>query len=379
MFQVFLQRRTYLVSIAFPINSFRNKLAHVPVPHRVLGDLHQGLRTEVLSLLSPAPQLKTRDPQTIKWHPPLAGRIHAFGLVLSGAKDFESRSDEDGAVSPQDVLVEPELTVGLTWSARPFFHVDEELKVSMLLLLKGLREDPTGDSFDGEYHRFAAEFRPIQEIEISGDSVSQLVPRPASVTATVGFDSRTGETTASQHSAETGPTESPATEAPRAQTSRELRTAADEAFRVRDFHRALDLYEQLARTQDPVAYNDVARSKHGGALWRVAERNGLATRVQDIQRAVELLREASGHRDPSYRARSLYEQSKALWHLWRLDRGNNDLLEQARAVAGEAARIENDPTFIRWHDRVNSDLDFVRQESPIQGTVSNKAMEPAEP
>jgi hypothetical protein len=71
------------------INSLRNKIAHVPVPHKIFQDLHRGLRQELLSLLAEDYKSQndspSRDYETTKWHEPLKGRIVTGNFVLTGS------------------------------------------------------------------------------------------------------------------------------------------------------------------------------------------------------------------------------------------------------------------------------------------------------
>ena len=162
-----------------------------------------------------------------------------------------------------------------------------------------------------------------------------------------------------QGSAVTEPQPAPAHTAIPQPSGPNLRGEADAAFRVRDFKRALELYEVLAQANDAHSYNDVAKSKHGAALWRVAELGPEADRVAQIDHAIGLLTQALSHRDPGYRARSFYERSKAWWHRWRTEPSDR-ALQQAVADAGEAARIEGDPSFINWYERLTAEEERLR-------------------
>jgi hypothetical protein len=336
------------------INSLRNKLAHVPVPYPVIEPLHRGLRTEVLSLLSP---VRPEDGDDVdvhnKWHAPLSGRLLARGVALFGAKDFAA-----DATAPQDnggsVLAQVEAAPDGSWGVVPFVRVDEELKVSLLLLLNGLRDDSTGQEFSGEYHRFAAEFRPIQVVLVASASLRSLMPRSAPAAPPEQGQGEAGLALVSQ----------PVSALTAAQ---QLRAEADTAFRLRDFQRALTLYDQLALLGDTKAYNDVAKSKHGGALWRVAELTETPDRRARMDRAIDLLTDALSHRDPAYRARTLYERSKARWHRWRLDYGDESLLRDAVMDATHAAAMENAPSFISWYERLTADLEQRKSAPPQTG------------
>ncbi len=148
------------------INTLRNKLAHVPVPHRILQDLHWGLRQELLSLLAadykPQSDSPSRDYETKKWHEPLRGRIVCGSFVLVGSSFVQ----EDSQLPASSVYFEAQPLDDRPddrWCVSPFVRVDEELKVSLLFLLNDIRTDPSSLEFRGEYHRFAAEIQPVQK------------------------------------------------------------------------------------------------------------------------------------------------------------------------------------------------------------------------
>ncbi len=342
-------------------NSFRNKLAHVPVPHKILHDLHWGLRQEIFSLLSPDYKPNQDSPandyDNIKWFPPLKGRLLFQRSYLTGSSGFGEIKDAQHADTGGLVLLQPQETQGTTtWSASPFIHIDPELKVSLLFLLNDLRTDSSSEMFKGEFHRFHAEILPVQKELVPQSLIRDWIPVPPNDTrATLSepLPSEPADRVVEPH---------PQDSVPQAdldeRSSYELRRIGDDAFRVRDYFRAVNAYEKLAETNDAFNYNDVAKSKHGGALWRVAESKTLQVddKEQRIRKAVLLLENASGHRDPKYRARALYEKSKALWHLWKVT-GDLVYLRDALESAGEAAKVQHEPAFISWYERVEDDLE----------------------
>lgn len=313
------------------LNTIRNKLAHVPVPHRVLEGLSREIRKEVHALLSPLAVPEGMDILSTKWHAPLVGRLHVPNAFLHGTREFDPRlGDGNGANGLQ---AEAEGDRDQLWPLTPLIRVDGELKVSILVQLVGVNKDPESRDFQADYHRFAAEFRPIERITLCRGAVEVLLPTKMETAG-----SEKASTEGEAHSLAADP-RSPA----------ELRSEADQAFRERDYRRAVDAYDRLAKTGDSLIYNDVAMSKHGGALWRAANEAGNPV---ELERAIELLREATGHRDPGYRARSFYELSKALWHLYEMTNKKEhrtDALDRAEA----AARTQSDPSFISWVDRLH--------------------------
>ena len=135
-----------------------------------------------------------------------------------------------------------------------------------------------------------------------------------------------------------------------------LRAEAERAFRDRDYATAAAKFAELRDQGTSQQYNDVAKSKHGAAQWRMAERATVsqAERETMIRSASELLRTARQHRDPRYAARAHYERSKALWHLWRHTNVASDIHESLEA-ANAAAQLEPREDYLNWQGRVDRD------------------------
>ena len=339
------------------INTLRNKLAHVPVPHKILQDLHWGLRQEVFGLMSPEYKSKSDSPdddfEAKKWHKPLHGQLVAGKFFVTGSAVFGQHElqgiIQDRALVSMSVRGDSEEH----WPVAPFVRVDAELKVSLLFLLSDFRTDPSSDVFKGEYHRFAAEMLPVQKESVRQALVADWIPSssiPAKMLDSIATEVPVLDVGGAH------PTHSEF-DIVETQSSYSLRRIGDEAFRVREFPRAVQAFEALSLANDPVNYNDVAKSKHGGALWRVAEGYGADTEKKTLalEKAITLLDQASLHRDPSYKARAYYEKSKALWHLWRLN-GLRDSLERSLESAERAASLQNEVSFISWFEKVRDDL-----------------------
>jgi hypothetical protein len=97
----------------------------------------------------------------------------------------------------------------------------------------------------------------------------------------------------------------------------------------------------------------VARYKHGVALWRLAENdvNDREKRLALKEKAVNVLRRATSHRDVSYKARSYHELSKAYYYKWT-DTGATADYEEAIAAAEQAAKLEYESRYINWHEHL---------------------------
>jgi hypothetical protein len=338
------------------INTLRNKLAHVPVPHKVLQELQWGLRQEILALLTPdyksTNDSVASDFETTKWHPVLRRRLlfgkhfvngSAFGLLPSTEQDksgdslfyWQNGNDSQNAEK---------------WKISPFVRIDAELKVSLLFLLNDIRNDPTSEDFKGEYHRFAAELMPVEKDRVSSSIVAEWIPiappKPP-VQSPPSLESN-GEQTSADSVDPIAANQSFDGHSPY-----ELRSIAESAFKVRDYGRAVAAFKALADSDDSIRYNDVARSKHGGALWRYAESeiDSIDDRNKMLDDAIELLDTATQHRDPDYRARAFYEKSKALWHKWKHD-SNIEVLQLAIRCASDAATLQYEPAYVSWFEKL---------------------------
>ncbi|MBI3880883.1 MAG: hypothetical protein HY301_12600 [Verrucomicrobia bacterium] len=330
------------------INALRNKIAHVPLPEKVIEDLHTGLRAELLDLLTPHAESFKKNPRedvrATEWHSPLKGKLEAGRYWVTGACEFGPSQDSSNR-DTRFVWVDPvsDSASELKWSANPFVRLDGELKVALLFRVPELRSDPEAELI-GEFHRFAAEVEPVVELSVPAGTLTPWIPK--------------------KEQAEVAAPEKPAASPPVTLAQPEeqsepeklkpeaLRTKAEDAFRGRDYTESARLFGELASSKDIRFYNDVARSKHGAALWRAAEHeSNLDERACRIREAIQLLKQAMAHRDPVYSARACYEASKAVWHLWRLENKPEEFAE-AKQLAEKAAQLAFDTDYITWHERL---------------------------
>lgn len=330
------------------INALRNKVAHVPLPEKVIEDLHQGLRAEILDALTPhAENFKKdslEDVRATEWHTPLKGKLESGRRWVTGAGEFgKSTGSSDPDTKFVWVDTGAEQSVEIKWSASPFVRLDGELKVALLFRVPELRSDPEAELI-GEFHRFAAEVEPVIELPIAAGTLTRWIPKKETPKAKVSDKA--------PESAPVKPTPVSKPDKPEKSTSAVLRTKAEDAFRSRDYSEAARLFTELASTKEFHFYNDVARSKHGASLWRAADvESSVKDKIKCVREAIQLLKEASGHRDPVYSARAFYEASKAVWHLWKLENKPEQLAE-AKELAEKAAQLAFDSDYITWHERL---------------------------
>lgn len=359
------------------INAFRNKIAHVPIPEKLLSGIHKGLRREILSLLTTEKTLISSDAmsdlETTKWHPVLKGKLAncdgcVSGSAVHSAIDVANGKDETVKYIWQSDEADRQ-TNSIQWPATPFVRLDGELKVLLLFRVDGL-EDPDEESFTGEYHRFSAESEPVQQQIIRNDEIRPWIPpRPASPVPPPPVSPPPPTQTDPERGKKRIPPEGarkrehlpetkiqllhPAPPDTTTSTPEELRNFGERFFRDRLYADAVNSFEALRKTGDE-RYNDVARLRHGSALWRVAERDidDHNKKIEAIEQAIALLLQATHHRDLKYRALSYYQLSKAQWHLWRYRHNDQKLLDDALMNARNAAKLDYDPTYMSWHDRL---------------------------
>lgn len=321
------------------INELRNKLAHVPISGRILPQLNKNLLQELLLLLTEDDSCldaKTiEDSKTIqaiakKWHIPLCGKIVNHCAYVEGS-EFGASSKEVSIVN--DVFWKWQQNNSssqpLQWKASPFIHFDDELKVSLLFRLPNLTYEL--DALDGEYHRFAAEFEPVQKYNVSVNSIQPWLPSPITDKPLIsGLESEP-------------------------ELGEQIRTQAENAFKSYDFENAVKHYETIAN-QYQSKYTDVAKSRHGAALWRVAndDKSNLTKeeRQRKLREAIKLLDEATRHHDISYQAESFYQKSKALWHLSKIDEENNRSQDEQDAIEAikTALNLSLEQRYSNWYE-----------------------------
>ena len=353
---IYCQRLTRVQKF-YAINSLRNKIAHVPLPAKVVQDLHSGLRAELLDLLTPDAARLQKDPvadvMTKSWHPPLHGKFVAGKSFVTGVSEF---GKVIGSIDPDTKFVWPDTSQtssgDVVWSASPFVRLDGELKVALLFRVPEIRSDPEGE-LTGEFHRFAAEVEPVVELQIPKGTFARWIPKretpkpeePQKLQAPTAPEKETSKEKDTQ--SKNQPVSQPAKKTPQ-----ELRSLAEDCFRDRDYPNASRWFADLAASNSVQFYNDVAKSKYGAALWRAAERaSDLNEQKNKMRLAIELLEQAMHHSDPAYSARAYYEGSKASWHLWKVD-GEVKLHAQSLKWAEKAAHLDFVMAYISWHERL---------------------------
>lgn len=351
------------------INALRNKLAHVPLPERILSDLHKGLRVEVLSSLSPKydpdKDSMTDELRITQWHQPLCGRILTRDLYLTGS-DYgrcNEPPNDGGEYTWLQPMPSSESNAIEPWKCDPFLKVDGECKVSLLFRIPDL--ELFGESVPGEYHRFAAEIEPVQRNSVPTTVLKPWISQPAISKETITLPEISGDeaSTVGAHF-ETGEKETPSPQETiestidTCESPDQLRTIAETAFGQREYGVAVKAFKALADKNISAKYNDVAKSKHGAALWRFAlseENLTQEVRIEYIKQSIQLLKQATQHVDPRYQARAYYEMSKASYHLWELT-SEDVQLQCASKHAQTAVKTDYESAYVTWLERIQEEI-----------------------
>lgn len=326
-----VNKGTFKVRVAMRhVNSFRNRLAHVPFPHDPLAELADALEsaTEQLFGVIPVPASHEIDGRSS----PLTGAFRSGRCILHGTQ-FEPAVEPSG---PGILFSFPCKRRGdgiETWTADQFVHIDAMMRPHLLTRVKDLDVC--------EYTRFRAEANAITWTETS---ISQLLPRP-SVAEYIEQD---------QPNAAPEPTMGEALE----------------AIRSEDFARALALFEQMV----------IKRPDYHLAWLRLGHiRREEGIRLSDFDRdgamrlfraSEEALTKALGHRDHEYQAVAHYELSKTLYRIAQLEPHESEIRRRSEEEALTAATMSNDKRFQSWYERLEQ-FASVRNARPQGGPLAS--------
>ena len=334
------------------INELRNKLAHVPISWRILPKLHSNLRKEILILMTPEYQKynsPSEDINTTKFHPALCGKIIHKQAYVTGSnfgKEVNKYEKNTNCLLEWQNWQNDE--VSLSWNGSPFFYFDEEFKVSLLFRILNLSYDL--EDLEGEYYRFAAEIEPVQKIKLDRDQVEPLLPPLPKQPNNIDVDTN----------------------------CLALRNKAETAFNNRDFKESVKYYGEISQKCGN-SYNHVAKSKHGAAMWRLANysTDSIDERKKQFKNAIALLEQASEHIEIGYKAEAYYQQSKAYLHLSRIDYQNKkQYLEKALEAIRKALTFVFTPKYIGWYEWLEERIDLNEADIENNQEIESEETQP---
>jgi hypothetical protein len=312
------------------VNSFRNRIAHVPFPHDPLAEVCDALEcaTEQLFSTEPAPKSHEKDGQSS----PLTGALRTAWCFLRGSQ-LESLSSERNSselcfVFPCQKRSDPEW-----WSVGKLVHIDAMVRPHVLTRVKGLDVC--------EYTRFRAEANAVLVVTDSG--ISSYLPAPAKKDYV--------EQRIDQESDSVG------------RIQRITRTDALEAIRDGDFDTGIDFFALLV-TEQP--------EYHVGWLRLGHARREKAVRLSETDRtqakalfldAIGDLGKAACHVDPAYQALAHYERSKAYNRLAKLEPVDSNYRAAAHDEADKASSLSSERKYQTW-------LEYLTSTQAVQPAVS---------
>ena len=316
------------------VNSFRNRLAHVPFPHDPLEEVADALETatEQLFSVSPLPTAHEKGGQSSA----LTGAFRIGRCFLHGGHMdslVEGSSEDIQFVFP--CLKKSENNE--VWQAKPMLHLDSMVRPHILTRIKGHEVC--------EYTRFRAEANAVL-VQVNGGIV-QCLPEPAK-----GDYATTSEKPVQLvHQPVTAPSLTDQAHVPAA--SRELTMPeAIEAIRSEDYEPAIDFFMKLTRDRP---------NYHVGWLRLGYARREFAVRIihadpvsgeKLLSQAVQDLERATQHVEVEFKALAWYERSKAWFHLEKLKPEVEQYRSNCVEDAEKAFSLSDEKKFLTWLEHV---------------------------
>jgi len=316
------------------VNSFRNRLAHVPFPYDPISDVYRGLEgcTE---------QLFSADPKPTDQNGTLCGCIGYHGQVIKGSTPRQNPLAEssDGAFFIFGFRDNGSCTE--KWDADLFIYIDKMLRPYILTRLKD-------DEGLWEYTRYLAESNAVVAIQKPAYLEHLPIPSERDYPA----ESEDGPS-AIEH--ETVVKESTEPEVPEhGESTIDNMGDANWAIRTRNFAPAINYYEELLKKRKDYHVGwlrlGCAKREYAVDLHMQSE----STDVDNMPKIRELLQsslhdfcKAQGHIGAPYRAEAHYHASKSYLRLWQYFR-DESFIEKARNEADEAAKLYPDSKYDSW-------------------------------
>jgi hypothetical protein len=317
------------------VNSFRNRLAHVPFPHDPLGEVADAveLATEQLFSVVPLSNCHEKAGQSSA----LTGAFRVGRCFLHGGQmEFLQEGSTEGIqfVFPCRKKAED----NEVWQAEPMLHLDSMMRPHILTRIKG--HDVC------EYTRFRAEANAVL-VQLNGGIAASL-PEPSKIEYFARPEPEAESLTVPGRPVERD--QNPATAAKRDLSMSE----AIEAIRSEDYDPAIEFFARL--TQARPSYH-IGWLRLGYAKRERAVRLDTAERVTAIRllgEAVEDLSRASQHVDTEYQALAWYERSKAWFHLGRLQPEIEENRTNCIEDAEKAFALSDEKKFLSWLEHVQN-------------------------
>jgi hypothetical protein len=310
------------------VNSFRNRLAHVPFPHDLLGDVADALEaaTEQLFSISPIRTAHEKNGESSA----LTGAFRIGRCFLHGGL-MESLPEAASDVIQFAFPCRKRGEDNEVWPGNPMLHVDAMMRPHILTRRK--------DHDLYEYTRFRAEANAVLVLPKSG--ITKMLPEPAKA-----------EYTSSEEEVLSPVIQDSLVATP---LEKGITSMADaiEAIRSEDYGGAISYFECLTRER-PAYHIDgsglvIPRGKKQSALHPTIQK---ATRL--LKLSLDELRKAARHVDVEYQAQAWYERSKSSYHLAKLEPLDESHRKACVEDAERAVDLSEEKKYWTWREHIKT-------------------------
>lgn len=312
------------------VNSFRNRLAHVPFPHDPLGEVADALEaaTEQFFSIAPLPSAHEKNGESSA----LTGAFRIGRCFLHGGQ-MEYLSD---TASEEIQFAFPCQKKGQNidvWPGNPMLRVDPMMRPHILTRVKG--HDVC------EYTRFRAEANAVLVQGSAG--LTTVLPEPAK-----------SEYAAIEEPPPAGSTQHENVAASTVDKGITSMSEAIEAIRSEDFDAAISYFETVTRERPSyhIAWLRLGYSRREKAV-RLAPSDPAAA-IHLLKHSLEDLKNAARHIDLEYQAQAWYERSKSSYHLAKLESNDESHAKVCLEDAEKAANLSVENKFFTWWEHTQT-------------------------
>ncbi len=312
------------------VNSFRNRLAHVPFPHDPLGEVADALEaaTEKFFGVSPPPSSHEKNGESSA----LTGAFRIGRCFLHGGQ-MELLSDAASGEIQFAFPCQKRSQGAEVWPGDPMLRVDAMMRPHILTRDKG--HDVC------EYTRFRAEANAVLVQASTG--LTAMLPEPAKA-----------EYPSNEEHPPSPSLQREDLEAPTPEKEIASMSEAIDAIRSEDFDRAISYFEGVTheRPSYHIAWLRLGYCRREKAV-RLAPNDALgATRM--LRLSLDDLKSAALHVDPEYQAQAWYERSKSFYHLAKLEPNSDGIWTECIGNAEKAANLSAENKFFTWWEHTQT-------------------------
>ncbi len=312
------------------VNSFRNRLAHVPFPHDPLGDVADALEsaTEQLFSIAPLPTSHEKNGESSA----LTGAFRIGRCFLHGGQ-MESLSEAESDVIQFAFPCRRRGEGNEVWAGNPMLHVDAMMRPHILTRLKGHEVC--------EYTRFRAEANAVLVQVNSG--ITKMLPEPAKA-----------EYVSTQEQVPSPVIQADNAAAPPPDDGITSMSDAIEAIRSEDYDGAIEYFESLTRERPAyhIGWLRLGYSRREKAV-RLAP-NDPSGAIRLLKLSLDDFRNAAQHIDKDYQAQAWYERSKSSNQLARLEPLDLQHRKVCIEDAERAVSLSDEKKYFTWWEHIET-------------------------